>query len=136
MTVMKKITPIATRSGGNVFADAGIPNATEHMLKARVVVVIMREIKRQQLNQKEAADMMGIKQPDVSRILRGDFAGFGLERLLRLVQKLGVMWISKFPAHETISTTKGASLCTRTKSGPRRKEHDPRTIHRDQRSGN
>jgi predicted XRE-type DNA-binding protein len=89
MTVMKKITPIATRGGGNVFADAGIPNATEHMLKARVVVVIMREIKRQQLNQKEAADMMGIKQPDVSRILRGDFAGFGLERLLRLVQKLG-----------------------------------------------
>jgi predicted XRE-type DNA-binding protein len=89
MTVMKKISPIATRSSGNVFADAGIPNATDHMLRARLVVVIMREIKRQHLNQKEAADRMGIKQPDVSRILRGDFAGFGFERLLRLAQKLG-----------------------------------------------
>jgi predicted XRE-type DNA-binding protein len=72
-----------------VFADAGIPNAAEHMLKAQVVVVIMNEIGRQHLSQKEAAAVMEIKQPDVSRILRGDFAGFGLERLLRLVQKLG-----------------------------------------------
>jgi len=82
---MKKIT----QSSGNVFDDVGIPNAAEHMLKAQVVVVIMNEIERQRLNQKEAAAMMEIKQPDVSRILRGDFAGFGLERLLKLVQRLG-----------------------------------------------
>jgi predicted XRE-type DNA-binding protein len=49
----------------------------------------MDEIKRQGPTQKEAADVMEIKQPDVSRILRGDFTGFGLERLLKLVQKLG-----------------------------------------------
>jgi predicted XRE-type DNA-binding protein len=86
---MKKVTQIATRSSGNVFADAGIPDAPEHMLKAEIVAVIMKEIQLQGLSQKDAAKMMGIKQPDVSRILRGDFAGFGLERLLRLVQKLG-----------------------------------------------
>jgi predicted XRE-type DNA-binding protein len=86
---MKKVTQIATRSSGNVFADAGLPDAAEHMLKAEVVIVIMDEIERQHLNQKAAATMMGIRQPDVSRILRGDFAGFGLERLLKLVQRLG-----------------------------------------------
>jgi predicted XRE-type DNA-binding protein len=89
MTAMKKITQIATRSSGNVFADAGIPNAAKHMLKAQVAVVIMDEIRRQHLSQMEAADMMGIRQPDVSKILRGNFSGFGLERLLGLVQKLG-----------------------------------------------
>jgi len=89
MIAMKKISQVATRSSGNVFADAGIHNAAEHVLKARVVVVIMKEIERQRLSQKEAADMMGIKQPDVSRLLRGDFAGFGLGRLLGLVRKLG-----------------------------------------------
>ena len=75
---MKKVTQIATRSSGNVFADAGISNAAEHMLKAQVVVVIRNEIERQRLNQRDAAALMEIKQPDVSRILRGDFAGFGL----------------------------------------------------------
>jgi predicted XRE-type DNA-binding protein len=94
---MKKVSQIATRSSGNVFADAGIPNATEHMVKAQVVVVIMDEIKRQGLSQKEAADVMEIKQPDVSRILRGDFTGFGLERLLRLVQKLGRDVVIRIP---------------------------------------
>jgi predicted XRE-type DNA-binding protein len=59
------------------------------MLRAQVVVVIGDEIERQSLSQEQAAAVMGIKQPDVSRILRGDFAGFGLGRLLRLVQKLG-----------------------------------------------
>ena len=72
-----------------MFADAGIPNATEHLLKAQVVVVIHDEIERRHLSQKDAAAMLGIKQPDVSKILRGNFGGFGLERLLRLVQKLG-----------------------------------------------
>jgi predicted XRE-type DNA-binding protein len=86
---MKKITQMATRSSGNVFADAGIPNAEEHELKARIVIVIMDEIQNQGLSQKDAAAMMDLSQPDVSRILRGDFAGFSLGRLLRFVQKLG-----------------------------------------------
>jgi predicted XRE-type DNA-binding protein len=85
---MKKAQNV-TRSSGNVFADAGIADAAEHMLKAQAVVVIMDEIQRQQLTQKEAGAIMGIWQSDVSRILRGDFANFGLERLLRFVRKLG-----------------------------------------------
>lgn len=78
-----------TRSSGNVFADAGIPNATEHELKARVVLIIADEIERQGLDQKAAAAMMQITQPDVSKILCGRFSGFGLERLLRMLQGLG-----------------------------------------------
>jgi predicted XRE-type DNA-binding protein len=78
-----------TRSSGNVFADAGIPNAAEHELKARVVMIIADEIKNQALDQKEAAAMMGFTQPDVSRILRGNFSGYSLARLLRMAQGLG-----------------------------------------------
>ena len=36
-----------------------------------------------------AAERMGISQPDVSKILRGHFHGFGLGRLILLVQRLG-----------------------------------------------
>jgi predicted XRE-type DNA-binding protein len=86
-----------TRSSGNVFADAGIPNAAEHELKARVVMIIANEIESQGLDQKEVAAMMGVTQPDVSKILRGNFSGFSLVRLLRMLQGLGRDVEIRFP---------------------------------------
>jgi predicted XRE-type DNA-binding protein len=78
-----------TRGSRNVFADLGLPDADEHMLKARVVVYIGDIIKERGLNQKAAAARMGIAQPDVSKLLRGRFEGFSLERLLGFVRALG-----------------------------------------------
>jgi predicted XRE-type DNA-binding protein len=78
-----------TRSSGNIFADLGLPNADEHMLKAQVVVFIGRVIKDRHLTQRAAAAEMGIAQPDVSNLLRGRFEGFSLERLLGFALALG-----------------------------------------------
>ena len=86
---MKKTTRSVTRSSGNIFADLGLPNADEHMLKARFVVLISKRIEQLGLTQQTAAKRMGIKQPDVSNILRGRFEGFSLERLLGFVRALG-----------------------------------------------
>jgi len=78
-----------TRSSGNVFADIGIANASEHEIKARIVLTLTRTINVLEISQSEAAKRIGIAQPDLSKILRGNFSGFSLERLLTAVRKLG-----------------------------------------------
>jgi predicted XRE-type DNA-binding protein len=78
-----------TRSSGNVFADLGLPNPEERMLKARIASAISKAVKRHALTQVVAAERMGIAQADVSKILNGRLSGYSLERLLSLVQSLG-----------------------------------------------
>jgi predicted XRE-type DNA-binding protein len=78
-----------TASSGNIFADIGLPNATEHELKARVVLALGRAMEARKITQTEAARRTRIAQPDLSKILRGNFSGFSLDRLLRAVADLG-----------------------------------------------
>lgn len=78
-----------TKSSGNVFADLGLENSQEHEVKARLVMFIGNVIEKLGLTQQQAAAKMGIKQPDVSKLLRGRFEGFSLERLLYFVRALG-----------------------------------------------
>lgn len=78
-----------TKSSGNVFADLGLPDADTHLLKAHLVRLIGKIIEGKKLSQGQAAAVMGIRQPDVSKLLRGRFEGFSLERLLIFVRALG-----------------------------------------------
>jgi len=73
---------------GNVFKDIGIPHAEEHLVKAQLVVKIDAIIRQRRLKQIEAAGLLGIKQPDVSKMLRGEFRQFSVERLLRFLVAL------------------------------------------------
>ena len=73
---------------GNVFKDLGIPNAEEHLVKAQLVFKIDRIMKNRGLKQAEAAKLLGVKQPDVSKMLRGEFRQFSVERLLRFLVSL------------------------------------------------
>jgi predicted XRE-type DNA-binding protein len=73
---------------GNVFKDLGLPNAEEHMVKAQLVFKIDTIMKKRRLKQVEAAALFGIRQPDVSKMLRGDFRQFSVERLLRFLVAL------------------------------------------------
>jgi predicted XRE-type DNA-binding protein len=72
----------------NVFRDLGLPNADEHLVKAQLVFKIDSLMKERGLKQIEAADLFGIKQPDVSKMLRGEFRQFSVERLLRFLVAL------------------------------------------------
>jgi len=74
---------------GNVFKDIGLPNADEHLIKAQLVYKIDGLMKARRLKQIDAAKLFGIKQPDVSKLLRGDFDQFSVERLLRFLVALG-----------------------------------------------
>src|ERR1700689_3954026 len=73
---------------GNVFKDIGLPNAQEHLVKAQLVFKIDTIMKDRGLKQIEAADLFGVKQPDVSKMLRGEFRQFSVERLLRFLVAL------------------------------------------------
>ena len=74
---------------GNVFADLERPDAEAHLLKAELVTRIDKIIRRRGLKQIEAAKILGLSQPDVSRLLRGNFREYSVERLLRLLTALG-----------------------------------------------
>ena len=69
----------------NVFKDLGLPNAEEHLVKAQLVFKIDTIMKRRRLKQVEAAALFGTRQPDVSKMLSGDFRQFSVERLLRFL---------------------------------------------------
>lgn len=77
------------RGSSNVFADLGLANAEEHLAKAELALAISRAIKERGLMQREAADLMGIDQPKVSHMLRGQLADFGTERLMGFLTALG-----------------------------------------------
>jgi predicted XRE-type DNA-binding protein len=72
----------------NVFKDLGVPNAGEHMIKAQLVFKIDGIMKDRHLKQVEAANLFGVRQPDISKMLRGDFRQFSIERLLRFLVAL------------------------------------------------
>jgi predicted XRE-type DNA-binding protein len=79
-----------TKSGGNVYADIGIKNPEEHALKAELVRQIAGVMKEQELTQAAAARRLGIEQPDVSKMLKGHFRQFSVERLMRFLVALGL----------------------------------------------
>jgi predicted XRE-type DNA-binding protein len=74
--------------GQNVFKDLGVQGPDEHFVKAQLVFKIDRLMKKRGLKQVEAADLFGIRQPDVSKMLRGEFRQFSVERLLRFLVAL------------------------------------------------
>ncbi len=77
------------RGSGNVFADLGLADAEAHLAKAELAGRIDAIVRQRGMTQTEAAQLLGLSQPDVSRLLRGDFREYSLERLLRLLMALG-----------------------------------------------
>jgi predicted XRE-type DNA-binding protein len=71
-----------------VFKDTDGPNEEEHLIKAQLASKIGTIMKKRRLNQTAAAGLLGIKQPDVSKMLRGEFRQFSVERLLRFLVAL------------------------------------------------
>ena len=75
----------AHESSGNVFADLGLPDSEERLLKAGIVTELHRLIKERELTQVKAAKLVGISQPDLSHLLRGDFDDYSAERLMKML---------------------------------------------------
>jgi predicted XRE-type DNA-binding protein len=78
-----------TESSGNVFADLGLEDADELLAKAEMVRQIASIIEHRHLTQTAAGQILGIKQPNVSRLLNGHVEDFSLDRLIAFLRALG-----------------------------------------------
>lgn len=85
---MAQKTVKSTPSSGNVFADLGLPDASELLVKARFVSRILEIIRVRGWTQKRAAEALGVKQPDISDLKRGHLWKFSLDRLIEFNTRL------------------------------------------------
>jgi len=106
-------------SSGNVYADFGFSNPEEAKAKADLAMLISEIIKEKNLTQQQAADLMNIDQPKVSKIIRGLLSEFSIERLLKFVLALGFdLEITPKP-HKTKSTLPSMHIITESFHLPR-----------------
>ncbi len=75
--------------GGNVYADLGYEDSDEMLVKAQLVSKIAEIIQRKGFTQVEAAKLLGLTQPKVSAMLRGQFRGFSERKLIDCLTSLG-----------------------------------------------
>jgi predicted XRE-type DNA-binding protein len=76
-------------SSGNVYVDLGDSQADEMLVKARLALKIGEIIKQRQLTQVEAADLLGLTQPKLSGLLRGQLRGVSQSKMLECLKRLG-----------------------------------------------
>jgi predicted XRE-type DNA-binding protein len=72
-------------TGDNIFADLGLPDAETHFLKAQIVSEIYRLTRQRKLTQGQAGKRMGISQPEVSRMFKGNFREYSVDRLMEFL---------------------------------------------------
>jgi predicted XRE-type DNA-binding protein len=77
-----------TKSSGNVFADLGFKDAKQRLVKAELAFKINCIIEARNLNQGEAAKLMGVTQPKISDISRGRLESFSIDRLIEYLNRL------------------------------------------------
>jgi predicted XRE-type DNA-binding protein len=83
----KQVTHL--RGSANIYEDLGFSDAAGHLARAELVLAIASVIESEGLTQAQAAKRVGLHQPDVSRLLRGRFDGYSIERLTSILNKLG-----------------------------------------------
>jgi len=87
---MKGKNTIAIEKGsGNVFADLALPHPEQEQLKAKLTLQIYRIIKEQGYTQAQAAQILGIRQPHVSALMRNRPGTFAVGRLMEFLTALG-----------------------------------------------
>lgn len=74
--------PEVHESNENIFAELGLPDAGSHFLKAQIVAELYRLTNELKLTQTAAGALMGISQPEVSRLFHGHFLEYSVERLM------------------------------------------------------
>jgi len=77
------------RGSTNVYADLGLGDAEEMLVKAQLATEINDIIKTRKLTQVQAAELLGITQPKLSGMLRGQFRGISESKMLECLTRLG-----------------------------------------------
>ena len=73
----------------NIYADLGMADADEMLVKAQLAAKIAEIIKLRKLTQTQAASLLGMTQPKLSNMLRGRFRGISEVKMLECMTLLG-----------------------------------------------
>lgn len=77
------------KSASNIYQDLGFPNVEEMEVKAALATKIGEIIKHRHLTQMHAAGLLGITQPKLSGMLRGQFRGISESKMIDCLNRLG-----------------------------------------------
>jgi predicted XRE-type DNA-binding protein len=80
--------PVFERGSGNVFADLGLDDADELFARSQLGFQVWKILKARNLKQREIADLLGIKQPEVSHLMNGEFSRFSEGKLMNFLKRL------------------------------------------------
>lgn len=93
-----------TSNSSNIYGHTGYLNPQEALAKAKLALLISTAIKTKNLTQKEAAILIGVDQPKISAIIRGQLSGFTIDRLFRFLMALGMDIIIEVKYHTSQTT--------------------------------
>ena len=68
-------------SSGNVFADMGLDDADELLMRAKLGHSVRMILEKKKFKQREIGKLLEIQQPEVSKLMNGRYALFSPERL-------------------------------------------------------
>jgi predicted XRE-type DNA-binding protein len=88
MKKTKHSEPAFEEGSGNVFADLGFDDADERFTRAKLGYHVYQLLTERKLKQREIAELLGIKQPEVSHLLNGHFSRFTTDKLLDFLRRL------------------------------------------------
>jgi len=80
--------PLFEESSGNVFADLGLSNASELFTRGKIGIEVLRLLSQRNLKQREISELLGIPQPEVSHLMKGEFQRFSEGKLLIFLKRL------------------------------------------------
>lgn len=73
----------------SIYAELGLPDAEAMVVKAQLVTEIGDVLAERKLTQTEAARVLGMPQPRLSKILSGQFRGVSERKLMDCLTRLG-----------------------------------------------
>ena len=75
---------------GNIFKDLGFSDevAEQELLKAQLGTEIFRILKERKLTQGEAAKLLGVERPEISRLKAAKLSDYSVERLMAFLNRL------------------------------------------------
>lgn len=79
---------IFQQSSGNVFADLGLQDADELFTRGKIGIQVIRLLKQRNLKQRDISKILGISQPEVSHLMKGEFQRFSEGKLLNFLKRL------------------------------------------------
>ncbi len=73
----------------NVYEQMGFPDAEEMLVKAQLVSQIAEILRGRGWSQQKAAQVLGLTQPKLSKMLRGQFRGISEMKMMDCLVRLG-----------------------------------------------